>query len=191
MSVDWTALEDRLYELSTAALRRFASDHADQSFAAFAFDCHAASADVLLCLHAIGGGSESVGNPGQSVALPPVVHWSHRGINCEDWARRDLWQETWWPWQDAFQEQLLVDEERSPVSFCEGLASARFLQAVAKVLSRMQTNRIFDCLIHGPDFRVMLHNRAPARGQADVAPPGEMPVGSASHSPSLDIRPCD
>jgi hypothetical protein len=181
MSVDWTALEDRLYELSAAALRRFASDCADRSFAAFAFDCHAASADVLLCLHATDRSGESGDNLAQSTALPPVPQWSHRGINCKDWARRDLWQEAWWPWQDAFQEQLLVEEERSPVSFCEGVASARFLQAVAKVLSRMQANRIFDCLIQGPDFRVMLHNRAPARGQADLAPPGRMPPCSKLH----------
>ena len=51
MNLDWTELENRLYDLAAADIKLFAIAHPQEEFYGFAFDCNSDHGNVALCLN--------------------------------------------------------------------------------------------------------------------------------------------
>jgi hypothetical protein len=51
MNIDWSELEDRLFDLAADDIKRFAARHPNEKYYGFALDCNSAYGNVLLCLN--------------------------------------------------------------------------------------------------------------------------------------------
>ena len=143
--MNWAELETTLYASTAALLRRFARDHTRERFYGFIFDVNADYGEVLLCLNTESGLSDWAAKQYPHYSQAEVDQklrwnagdWQYQGFNLESPYATE-WEGAWSKIQDAIQDACLDDEE--------GEVSELFLQAVCRVVFRLEASADFSVL---------------------------------------------
>jgi len=163
-------IEQALYQITERELAAFATRHENVRFYGFAFDCNADYGEVLLCLNDEASlkvhAEESKRKPARPF-LPKFDQMREKyGITpkalYEGWGVEKIMEEFRWnpgDWQyqgffncsddpawggvaDTIEDEIEDDKDREP-----------FLESVCRVLIKLESDHIFDCLDRTENFR--------------------------------------
>lgn len=180
MSIDWDELEDRLYELSVAEIKRFAARHRKEKFYGFAFVCNSAYGTVALYLNT----PEFLRTAANGSHLSPEIREGYEkftrdieealGFNvCRnerdvapedrekeirwepgDWKYDEFNSDTfdlgWSPFARAVHEYCLEEEEDKGTFMTP--TQDRFMRSACRVLIRLESTGVFEALNRTSDF---------------------------------------
>jgi len=166
MDLDWAAIEQRLYALSVETLQAFAAEHPDEVFYGLAFDCDASFGEVRLCLNTEEAlRAQVAANHPYSSCQEVENHlcwrldeWRYPALNSTLPEHEASWQDAWWPVQDRLQEQILEDEEKCPDPDAASATASRFLEVLARVLVRLESDDSLRSLRRAEGFRTFLRD---------------------------------
>lgn len=168
--IGWESLERTLMRLTTADLRQFAKKHPQETFYGFAFDCNSEYGELGLCANTnellkaqraapdpnaafwasldkklgLGGGSPSAK---QRKSRWDLGDWDYQGFNTTAFDR------AWRRFQSTI-TQRCEGEEQDKRSFMTP-TQARFMEAVCRVLVRLERGGAFDVLQRTRNFSTL------------------------------------
>jgi hypothetical protein len=161
MSIQWPKLEDRLYRLSSDAIRSFARQHRDEAFYGFMFDCSADYGEVGLCLNTNEYLQDRMADFRSKFpdSDPEPLRWNagdwkYQGFNRQADELSERFESRWQTWQEKVEEEWM--EECEEVDPDESKTTANFLEAVCRVLCRLEANDDFACLKRTSVFKALV-----------------------------------
>jgi tetratricopeptide (TPR) repeat protein len=160
---DWARLEDTLFGLTLAEITAFAERHPVERCYGFAFDCDADHGDARPCLNTEESLSASVrrardGPQGRQAwkgasdaDIEAALRW-----NPGDWAYQPIgddaaWSAAWEPLREQVEASGLAEDDET-----EGATGARFLEAVTRVLLRLEGAGAFASLVRTDSFSTLV-----------------------------------
>jgi hypothetical protein len=168
--IEWDSLERTLWRLSKAELRRFAKKHAREAFYGFAFDCNSEYGEVGLCANTnellkaqreapdpnkgvwaaidrtLGLGGESLAKP-RRMSRWELGDWDYQAFNSKAFDRN------WRPFQSIVTDQCMGEEEDERTFMTP--TQTRFMEAVCRVLVRLERDGAFDVLRRTANFSTL------------------------------------
>lgn len=140
MEIDWTDIENRLYELCASEIQLFAKTHSGESFYAFALDCNGEYGDVLLCLNS----PDELHRSGDDLRWS-LGDWKYQGFETREFDK------AWRRYARVITEACLEEEEdvRTFLKPTQGL----FMLTACRVLIRLESANAFDVFRRTHDFK--------------------------------------
>jgi hypothetical protein len=174
MNIDWRTLEDHLFSLAMADIRRFADAHRDEQFYGFAFDCNSDYGQILLCLNTQESLRETalqyatnppnkevwdrinkaLGFPSDEQRETPAEYEQELCWSLGDWKYQGFNTKAFDSGWASFGTDVLnacMDEEEDKETFLKPTQD-RFLRAVCRVLLRLEIEGGFQRLNRTDDF---------------------------------------
>lgn len=163
MAVNWSRLENRLYDLSVDALRSFAAGHPDEVFYGFMFDCNGEYGDVGLCLNTEEDLRETIRKRYSHYSQEMILElrwcagdWKYQGFNTNFDELSQRFRSGWEALQEKVQDQCDEDDEDCDEDEDENPTVIHFLESVCRVLLRMEATDAFACLHRTADFGTLV-----------------------------------
>jgi hypothetical protein len=168
--IDWSSLERTLFRLATADLRQFAKKHPREEFYGFAFDCNSQYGEVGLCAN-----TNELLKAQRAAPDPNAAFWASldkklglRGGSPATKQRPSRWDLGDWDYQGfnttafdrnwrRFQSTITkrcAEEEQDQRTFMTP-TQARFMEAVCRVLVRLERGGAFDVLQRTRNFSTL------------------------------------
>ncbi len=192
IAVDWTSLERVLLRLTDADIRRFASRHSDETFYGFAFDCNSKYGEIGLCLNtnralraqrkapdpnaAFWAALDKKLNLGEKPNSPrdastpqrrrsPNLRWSIGDWQYQGFNSKEFGQE-WRRFHSRVLKRCMMEEEDEDTFMTS--TQARFMEAVCRVLVRLERKGAFEAFNQTRDFSTLVvdHDESEADGRA-------------------------
>jgi hypothetical protein len=168
--IAWDSLEQTLLRLTKADLRQFAKTHRREVFYGFAFDCNSEYGEVGLCANtnellkaqreapdpnaAVWAAiDKKLGLGGGSPAKPARMSrwalgdWNYQGFNSKEFDRS-------WRRFDSIVIKRCMDEKEDERTFMTP-TQTRFMEAVCRVLVRLERDGAFDVLQRTANFSTL------------------------------------
>lgn len=173
--LDWSEIENLLFDLAIADIASFATAHPDEAFYGFAFDCNADYGQALLCLNTpehlelasrgehlpaeVSAGYEKLRKKLGLVPdrTPPDERAKELRWSLGAWKYQDFnsprFDQSWMPIQKqirsaAFPDVVDESQERMRLALAQ-----EFLKTVCRVLIRLESSGAFDSLNKTGDFQ--------------------------------------
>lgn len=176
MSIDWEAIEEKLFSLSVEHLRKFAENHSAEVFYGFSFTCGSIYGDVLMQMNT----PELL----RSTAEHYLIEWSqkHPERTLADWedelrwslgdwgyfeiADSEEWDREWGKNSSEIDEAVMAQPESAWESTDKAAIPELFMRMVCRVLIKMEDWNLFDQFQKTEDFRTTCidHNETLAEG---------------------------
>jgi Domain of unknown function (DUF4303) len=192
IALDWNTLERVLLRLTEADIHRFARGHTHETYYGFAFDCNSKYGEIGLCLNTnkalraqrnapdpnaafwaaldkklkFGEMPNSPGKASNALRRKrPNLRWSlgdweHQAFNSPEFDRG------WRRFQSRVLERCMMEEEDKDTFMTP--TQARFMEAVCRVLVRLERKGAFEALNRTRDFTTLAidHDESEADGRA-------------------------
>lgn len=154
---DLKKIEDLLYSLSAKSIRQFASEHPNESFYGFGFDCNSEYGDVLLCAN-----TEA---DFQKTAQEYIKKWDYTEENLADlkknygdWKYQGFnvshthWDEKWRPVSSAIEDFVFSEEtDEQGAAFLDEL-----MRCFTRALLRLEADGIISELKQDEGFVISI-----------------------------------
>lgn len=152
--INWVALEKTLFELATAEVQYFAENHKPTDTYGFVIDCNAEYGDVMLCTNseanlAVMHQHDGIVAYTTEIQRWNIDSWKHHGFEVGS----DDFETRWAPFSSALSERMCFKS-------VEDSTRETFLDSLARVLLRLESEGVLNCLNPTDDFRLCLvdHN---------------------------------
>jgi len=174
-AIDWSVVENTLFEIAAADISAFAETHRDETFYGFAFDCNADYGQAMLCLNtpefhelAIDGRhlSEEIKAGYEKLRQkfglrPDATPRDERARKMRwalgDWKYQDFtsprFQELWEPFEDQICDAIADYDPGDDESDENRDLQEAFLRTVCRVVIRLEQTGAFDRLARTNDFK--------------------------------------
>ncbi|WP_339746976.1 DUF4303 domain-containing protein [uncultured Rubinisphaera sp.] len=181
MNINWSGLEECLYELIRDDIKRFAETHKHETFYGFALDCNSEYGNVLLCFNS----PESLKQQAEKyasdrpnkAAFDKISQKLHEDsgrkipltensstVEAEELKLR--WSTGDWKYQgfnstqfdegwDEYETEVMnacMDEEEDEETF-KTPTQELFMKSICRVLLRLEKEKIFDVINRTSDFK--------------------------------------
>lgn len=155
--IDWGELETLLVRLTVGTIERFAAEHPNEVFYGLGFDCHADYGQVLVCLNT----REAQREAGDEDDDWAFGNWRYHGINLDDEAWEEEWEEV--PLIVSNAANILLNNRKG--DSLPGLYES-FLEMASRALLRVARSDAVALLKKEPGFGVLAmdHDEGPEAG---------------------------
>lgn len=164
MDINWKELEKTLLSLTKNSIEWFGSEHEDEVFYGFAYDCNSQYGDAGICFNTEDSLRKLAKKMYPKMSAKKVNDelrwdpgdWEYRGVNYDSIYNVEAsWEMEWEPFSSKLHKIIAAHRVDSIEAFKSvSRITDCFLTAVCRVLIELETSDVFNCVNKTDDFKV-------------------------------------